>query len=71
MIGNVGPSKRAQQVHFILHVGTNNIISNVPPNEIARKVVDGAGKLKSEKFDVTITKIILTDKPGLNNKKNT
>ena len=52
-------------IPFILHVGTNDLISNTPPNEIARNVVDVAGKLKCEKWH----EVILMDKPGLNLKK--
>ena len=32
-------------------------MSDAPPNEIAREVVDEAGKLKSEKCHVTISEI--------------
>ena len=47
--------------YFVLHVETNDLISNTPP----------AGKLKSEKCDVTVSEIILrTDKPYLNKKGN-
>ena len=62
---------RTRADHFILHVGTDGLISNTPPNEIARKVLDIAEKLKSEKCDVTISEIILrTDKPDLNQKES-
>ena len=53
-------------IPFILHVGTNDLISNAPPNEIARNVVDVAGKLKCEKLD----EVILMGKPDLNLKRN-
>ena len=53
-------------IPFILHVGTNDLISNAPPNEIARNVVDVAGKLKCEK----LYEVILMGKPDLNLKRN-
>ena len=49
-------------IPFILHVGTNDLISNAPPNEIARNVVDVAGKLKGEK----LYEVILMGKADLN-----
>ena len=53
-------------IPFILHVGTNDLISNAPPNEIARNVVDVAGKLKCEK----LYEVILMGKPDLNLRRN-
>ena len=53
------PPTRTQPDHFIVHVGTNDLSWNVSPNEIARKVVDIAEKLKCEKCHVTILGIIL------------
>ena len=49
----------------------NNLISNIPPNEITIKVVNIAEKMKSNKCDFTISEIILrTDKPDLTKKGN-
>ena len=48
------PSIQANPNHFILHVGTNDLSSNRPPDEIAKTIIDLASKLKSEKFDVSI-----------------
>ena len=53
-------------IPFILHVGTNDLISNAPPNEITRNVVDVAGKLKCEK----LYEVILMGKPDLNLRRN-
>lgn len=65
----VKPSIWTQPDSSILHDGTNDLLLNTSPNEIARKVVDTAKKMKSEKCDVPISKIILrTDKPDLNEK---
>ena len=55
----VKPSIRAQPDHFILHVGTNDLISNSTPTEVARKVFDRAGRLKSDTCDVTISELII------------
>ena len=59
---------------FILHVGTNDLILNTPPDEIARKVVhiaEKAEKLKPEKCDVKFQKLVLkTDQPDLDKKWN-
>ena len=55
----VKPSIRAQTDHFILHVGTNDMISDSTPTEVARKVFDRAGRLKSDTCDVTISELII------------
>ena len=69
MTDYVKPSVRRMPDHFILHVGTNDLVSNIPPNEIASKVVDLAKQLKSENSDVSVSEIILrTDKPDLSKK---
>ena len=53
------PSIRAQPDHFILHVATNDLISDSIPTEVARKVFDIAGRLKSDTCDVTISELIV------------
>ena len=63
------PSIRAKPNHFILHVGTNDLSSNRPPDEIAKAIIDLASELKSEKSGVSISSIIMrADKPELNKK---
>ena len=42
---------RAKPNYFILHVGTNELNSNRPPDEIAKTIIDIASELKSEKSD--------------------
>ena len=55
--------------HFILHVGTNNLSSNRPLDEIAKAIIDLASELKSEKSGVSVSSIIMrADKPELNKK---
>ena len=48
---------RAKPNHFILHVGTNDLNSDRPPDEIAKTIIDLASELTSEKFDVSISSI--------------
>ena len=43
------PSIRAKPNHFIIDVGTNELNSNRPPDEIAKAIIDFALELKSEK----------------------
>ena len=66
----VKPSIRAQPDHFILHVGTNNLISDSTPTEVTRKVFDIAGRLKSDTCDVNISELITRmDNPDLDKKR--
>ena len=67
----VKPFIPAQPNHFVFHVTTNDCNFNAPQIEFARKSVDKAGVLKSEKCDDAISEIILrTDKLDLNKKEN-
>ena len=52
------PWIRAKPNHFILHVRTNDLNSNAPPDEIAKTVIDLASELKSDKSDVSISSVI-------------
>ena len=64
-------SIRAKPNHFILHLGTNDLSSNRPPDEIAKAIFDLASELKSEKSGVSISSVIMrADKPELNKKGN-
>ena len=57
--------------HFILHVGTNNLNSNRPPDEITKAIIDLASELKSEKSGVSISSVLMiADKPELNKQGN-
>ena len=63
------PSIRTKPNHFILRVGTNDLSSNRPPDEIAKAIIDLASELKSEKSGVSISSIIMkVDKSELNKK---
>ena len=46
------PSIRDKPDHFIIHVGTNDLNSEVPPKSIAESIVDLAMSLKTESNDV-------------------
>ena len=53
MANYMTPSIRAKPNHFILHVDTNDLNSNRPPDEIATNIIDLASELKSEKSGVS------------------
>ena len=62
-------SIRAKPNHFILHVSTNDLNSNRPPDEIAKATLDLASELKSKKPGVSISSIIMrADKSEFNEK---
>ena len=63
------PSIRMKPNQFILHVDTNDLNSNRPPDVIAKAIIDLASELKSEKSGVSVSSIIMrADKPELNKK---
>ena len=63
------PSVRDKPDHFIIHVGTNDLNSEVSPKSIAESIVDLAMSLKTESNDVTVSNITLrTDNSLLNQK---
>ena len=53
------PLVRSSPDHFILHVGTNDLLSNKSPEEIARSITDLATSIKNKKHDVSISNIII------------
>ena len=53
-------SIQAKPNRFILHVGSNGLNWNRPPDEIAKAAIDLASELKSEKSSVSISSIIMT-----------
>ena len=59
MHDHVKPSVRRISVHFILHVGTNDLSSDKSPEEIARSITILATSIKNEKHDVSISNIII------------
>ena len=61
------PSIRDKPDHFIMHVGTNDLNSEVSPKSIAESIVDLAMSLKTESDDVSVSNIVLkTDNSLLN-----
>ena len=63
------PSIRGKPDHFIIHAGTNDLNSEVPPKSIAKSIVDLAISLKTESNDVSVSNIILRTDNSLLNKK--
>ena len=53
MANYMKPAIRPKPNHFILHVGTNGLNSNRPPDEIATAIIDLASELKSEKSGIS------------------
>ena len=63
------PSGREKPDHFIIHVKSNDLNSEVSPKSIAESIVDLAMYLKTESNDVSVSNIILrTDNSLLNQK---
>lgn len=55
--------------HFVVHVGTNHLNSNAPPDKISKTIIYLALELKSEKPDDNISlHIMRAGKPALNKK---
>ena len=55
--------------HFIIHLGNNDLNSEVSPKSIAESIVDLAMSLKTESNDVSVSNIILrTDNSLLSQK---
>ena len=53
------PSIRDKPDHFVIHVETNDLNSEVSPKSIAESIVDLAMPLKTESNDVSVSNIIL------------
>ena len=66
----VKPSLRSTPSHFILHVGTNDLISNQTSEAITKEIVDLTTSLKNNLHGVSVSNIILrTDHSKLNVKR--
>ena len=55
----VKPLVRNSLDRFILHFGTNDLPSDISPEEIARAIIDLATKIRNEKHDISISNIII------------
>ena len=53
----VKPSVRSSSDDLILHIGTNDLLSNKSPEEIARSITDLATSIQNEKHDGSISNI--------------
>ena len=65
------PSIRDELDHFIVHVGTNELNSEVSSKSIAESIVDLAMSLETESNDISVSNIILRiDSSRLNQKRS-
>ena len=53
----VRPAIRENPNHIILHVGTNDLTTNIPPEKVAESIIDLASSLKSNSCSVAISNI--------------
>ena len=53
----VRPTIRENPDHIILHLGTNDLTTNSPPEKVAESVIDLASSLKSNSCSVAISNI--------------
>ena len=58
MKDHIKPSLRKKPDHIVLHVGTNDLVSDRPPDLIAKSIVDVASSRKNENHDVAVSNII-------------
>ena len=65
----IKPSQRENSDHHILHVGTNDLFLDRPPELIAKSIIDIALTLKSESHDVSVSNIIVRNDSDTLNKK--
>ena len=63
------PSVRDKPDHFIIHVGTNDLNSEMSPKQIAESIVDLAMSLRTESNNVSVSNIILRTNNSLLNQK--
>ena len=53
----VRPTIRENPDHIILHVGTNDLTTNIPPEKVVESIIDLASSLKSNSSSVAISNI--------------
>ena len=56
---HIKPSLREKPDHIALHEGTNDLVSDRPPDLIAKSLVDVASSMKNENHDITVSNIIV------------
>ena len=52
------PTLREKPDHIVLHVATNHLVSDRPPDLIAKSILDVPSSMKNENHDVTVSNII-------------
>ena len=57
MKDRIKPSLREKPDHIVVHVGINDLVSDRPPDLIAKSIVDVASSMKNENHDVTVSNI--------------
>ena len=58
MKDHIKPTLREKPDHIALDVGTNDLVSDRPPDLIAKSIVDVASSMKNKNHDVTVSNII-------------
>ena len=58
MKDQIKPSVKEKPDHIVLHLGTNDLVSDRPPDLIAKSIVDVASGMKDENYDDTAFNII-------------
>ena len=53
----VRPTIKENPDHIIIHVGTNDLTTNIPPEKVAESVIDLASSLKSNSCSVAMSNI--------------
>ena len=57
MKDHIKPTLRGKPDRIVLHVGTNDLVSDWPPDLIAKLIEDVASSMKNENHDVTVSNI--------------
>ena len=58
MKDHIKPTLREKTDHIAIHVGSDDIVSDRPPDLIAKSIVDTASSIKNENHGVTVSDII-------------
>ena len=58
MKDHIKPTLREKPNHIVLHVGTNDLVSDRLLDLIAKSIVDVASSIKNENHDVTVSNIV-------------
>ena len=58
MKDHIKPSLREKTDHIVLHMGTDDFVSDRPPDLIAKSIVDVVSSMKNENHDLTVSNMI-------------